>query len=656
VKRKNNRLFVRLGGDFLWEKMVNSGKSEAPFIKYYDQPKSFMEKAYLMVYRFVLKHCDKVIFNTRWQADVYEKVFAIPNNRIVIVENPTALENFAVDISAGGANDEIIFAGRFIPLKNLKRLIEAFKTIKTDKKLVLIGDGPQKEELIKLAEGDYRIKIENKIDHQELLKRISRCYMFVAPSLSEMSPNAALEALSLHRRVVLTKENGLAEDIKKYCELVEPLSVNSIKSGMENLLAHEQKNQGRVVSGGEFNFAYGWQNVIDKNLKLFNELNVVNIGIDKTLVGGPRLGDAIERHRHYGEFLDQLDIIVYANKNEGLKEFKISKNVIGHPTNSSSKLMFYFDSIKIFKKINQAHKIDIVVCQDPFIPALIGWRLKRKYGCKLQINFHGDFWDNPSWLKERKINRFFLWISKFTVPRADAIRVMSAGQKEKIIKTLKHKNIKTQKQENEKVNWENRIRVISTPVDLGKFLNFSPVPSAASDKKIILHVGRNDEVKDYETLVKAFKIVKEKFPQAKFLQIGAGSALKSAMEKNNFFDIELKGSQDQNELIKFYHLSDIFVLSSTSESFGKVLIEANACGQPVVSTATTGAKEIIEDGVNGFLAPIGDYQALAEKIIYLLNNPDQAKEMGENGRNLVKEKFGDNTQKIIQLWREIINQ
>ncbi|MFA4872282.1 MAG: glycosyltransferase family 4 protein, partial [Patescibacteria group bacterium] len=632
-----------------WEKMANSGKSEVPFIKYYDQPKSFMEKAYLMVYRFVLKRCDKVIFNTRWQADVYEKVFAIPNNRIAVVENPTASENSAVDISAGGAHDEIIFAGRFIPLKNLKRLIEAFKKIKTDKKLVLIGDGPQKEELIKLAEGDYRIKIENKINHQELLKRISRCYMFVAPSLSEMSPNAALEALSLHRRVVLTKENGLAEEIKKYCELIEPLSVESIKSGIENLLAKEQKNQERAISGGEFNFAYGWQDVIDKNLKLFNELNVVNIGTDKTLVGGPRLGDAIERHRHYGEFLDQLDIIVYANKNEGLKEFKISENVIGHPTNSSNKLMFYFDSIRIFKKINQARKIDIVVCQDPFIPALIGCRLKRKYGCKLQINFHGDFWDNPSWLKERKINRFFLWISKFTVPRADAIRVMSAGQKEKIIKTRKHENTKT--------NLEDKIRVISTPVDLTKFNSFNQA-SIVNQKNgsVVLHVGRDDGVKDYNTLIKTFKAIKEKVPAAIFWQVGADRAIKAAMAKNNFNDVRLCGQQNQDELIKLYYRSDIIVLSSTSESFGKVLIEANACGKPVVSTATTGAKEIIQDGYNGFLAPIGDYQALADKIIYLLNNSDKAKEMGENGRNLVKEKFGDNTDRIIKFWRETINQ
>jgi len=232
-------------------------------------------------------------------------------------------------------------------------------------------------------------------------------------------------------------------------------------------------------------------------------MNVLNIGTDKTLVGGRKLGDAIQRHRRYGEFLDHLDIIVYANKKEGLNKFKISDKVFGYPTNSKSKSHFFFDAKKIFEKINQDHKIDIIVCQDPFIPGLIGVCLKKKYGFKLQINFHGDFWQNSAWLKERWLNIFFLLISKFTVPRADLIRVMSEGQKEKLIRA----GVK-----------ENKIKVISVPVDLDKYQG-----SEIRDQKlkIVLHVGRDDKVKDYNTLVRAFKLVKEKNPGAIFWQVGA---------------------------------------------------------------------------------------------------------------------------------------
>ncbi len=368
-------------------------------------------------------------------------------------------------------------------------------------------------------------------------------------------------------------------------------------------------------------------------------MNIVNIGTDKTLVGGRRLGDAIKRHRKYGEFVDHLDIIVYTNKKEGLREFPISENVVGHPTNSCCKFWFFFDAIRIFKEINKKHKIDLIQCQDPFLPALSGWRLKKKFGVKLQINFHGDFWANPSWLKERKINFIFLFISKLTVPRADAIRVMSAGQKEKLIKAGID---------------EKKIRIISTPVDLEKFMKHGTHNMEQKKERIVLHIGRDDEVKDYDTLVRAFKIVKAKTPDTKFVQAGANDELRKAIDKDSFQEIVSKGNVDHQDLLDLYHQSNIFVLSSTSESFGKVLVEANACGKPVVSTATTGAKEIIEDGVNGFLVPIGDYEALADKIIYLLEHPDEAKKMGEKGREIVRERFSDNTDRIVKFWQDII--
>ncbi len=100
----------------------------------------------------------------------------------------------------------------------------------------------------------------------------------------------------------------------------------------------------------------------------------------------------------------------------------------------------------------------------------------------------------------------------------------------------------------------------------------------------------------------------------------------------------------------------MYVSSSAHESFGKVLVEANACAKPVVATATTGARDIVQDGVNGYLVPVGDAAALAEKIVYLLQHPDEAKAMGERGRKLVAERFDGrkNTEAIIQFWQDIV--
>lgn len=384
-------------------------------------------------------------------------------------------------------------------------------------------------------------------------------------------------------------------------------------------------------------------------------LNILMISIDKTLVGGKKLGDAIERHRRYGEFVNRLDIIVYSNKKDRLSEFTISDNVVGYPTSSSSKLSFFFDALKIAKKIQIKQKCDLVVCQDPFLTGLVGLWIKKKYQVKLLMHFHhSKYWRYPVSFNDYFVHYFTLLISKFTVPRADAIRVMSNGQKEKLLKS----GIDGRK-----------IGIISTPIDLKRFETYEnqkpehkrqidSLKSMIEDKKMILMVGRKDKVKDFPTLFKAINLVYEKYQNIGLWLVGnyAPGELKSLPLINEMKagSIFISGNINSVDLPAYYKISYMAVLSSTSESFGKVLVEANACGKPVVATATTGAKEIVKDGYNGYLVPIDDAGALAGKILELLNNPEKARQMGENGRRLVRERFGDNTTKIIQFWQDIV--
>jgi glycosyltransferase involved in cell wall biosynthesis len=365
--------------------------------------------------------------------------------------------------------------------------------------------------------------------------------------------------------------------------------------------------------------------------------NILTISWDQTLaMTSPAFGDAPERHIQYGRQVNHLFSITYSKKNLNLRDKKLSDNVFVYPTNSSHPLLFIFKAKKIAQRICQENKIDLVLTQDPFLTGLVGVWIKKKFGCKLLVHYHGDFWHNSHWLKEHWYNFIFNFWQRLVLKRADALRVMSQGQREKFIQT----------------GWsQQRIRVISTPVDLEKFLSLKVEDSG---QKTVLHIGRDDQVKDYDTLVKAFGLVKNKFSSVEFWQLGAAGELEQAIKNNNFTDIKVLGLKPASQLIDFYQSANIIVLSSTSESFGKVLVEANACAKPVVSTATTGATEIIQDGVNGYLVPIKDYQALADRIIYLLEHPDQAKAMGERGRQLMKEKFGNNTEKIIKFWQDII--
>jgi glycosyltransferase involved in cell wall biosynthesis len=369
------------------------------------------------------------------------------------------------------------------------------------------------------------------------------------------------------------------------------------------------------------------------------DYKILTISWDPTLaMDNPKFGDVQARNIEYGKKVVAIHSITYSKKKLKLKNKQLSKNVFVYPTNSMRPITFLFGAWKLAKEICKNNEIDLVLTQDPFLTGLVGTWVKKKFGCKLLVHYHGDFWHNKNWVKEAWYNRFLNISQSMVLKRTDAIRVMSEGQQEKFIKT----------------GWaKNRVRVISTPVDLKKYQRRSDTNNQMSNT--VLHVGRDDEVKDYDTLVKAFKLVKEKVSEVKFLQAGAGEKLKKAMKENNFFDVDVKGTVKHSSLIDLYHQSSLFVLSSTSESFGKVLVEANACARPVVSTITTGAKEIVKDGTNGYLVPIGDSESLANRIIELLNNPQKAKEMGDNGKKMMQEQYGDNTEKIVQFWRDIIN-
>jgi glycosyltransferase involved in cell wall biosynthesis len=377
-------------------------------------------------------------------------------------------------------------------------------------------------------------------------------------------------------------------------------------------------------------------------------MNILMISLDKALVGRKSLGDAVERHKKYGSFVDRLDIIAPTSRKDNLSIFKMAENVYGYPSNSFFKIFFIFDAIQIALKINKKNKIDLIVCQEPFITGLTGWFIKKISGAKLLIHFHGDFWENKYWLKESFFNPFFLLISKFVVPRADAIRAVSQGIKEKIMRS----GIAQEK-----------IHVIPTPVDLKKFEyknqeKINEIKKNVNNKKIILYVGRLVREKNLGMLIDAFKIVNNNFQDCVLMIVGDGIELENL--KNQVLKLDLKnkvffqGSINSDELSNYYYASEIFVLASSSESFGKVLVEAGITNTPSVATKTTGAREIIKDKETGLLVNIDDKNGFSDKILYLLQNPEICDKMGKQAKIRINKYFGDTTEKIIELWKSLI--
>ena len=372
------------------------------------------------------------------------------------------------------------------------------------------------------------------------------------------------------------------------------------------------------------------------------------ISTDRAMLGeSVSTGDAINRHRQYGTHVEKLDIIIFSST--GYQTKKLADNVFCYPTNSPSKLLFTSYAKKIARNLYNQGGYDLIVCQDPFLTGLVGKYLANKFNSKLLIHFHGDFWDNSYWLKDNFLNYHLLLISKFTVPSADAIRVVSSGIAKKLISSGIDKK---------------KIKVIPTPVDLQRFEapNNQTVDSIKSEfkgKKIIFWVGRMNREKNIPWFLSILPDLIKKYPNFIFLLAGKGERfdlVQRKVVKLNLSDhVKLLGHVAYNNLPNYYHASDIFVLPSLHESLGKVLLEAAATAKPAVASKTTGATEIIRDKESGFLVPINDKKKFISSLEKLLSDQKLAAKLGSNAYDNVLKDFnykgGINT--IINYWEEV---
>ena len=95
--------------------------------------------------------------------------------------------------------------------------------------------------------------------------------------------------------------------------------------------------------------------------------------------------------------------------------------------------------------------------------------------------------------------------------------------------------------------------------------------------------------------------------------------------------------------------ADVFLLPSESESFGLAALEALSCKVPVIASRAGGLPEVIVDGENGFLLPVGNVEAMAAAVLSLLQEPDRLRAFGECGRAWALERFRQDT--VVRLYR-----
>ncbi len=224
-----------------------------------------------------------------------------------------------------------------------------------------------------------------------------------------------------------------------------------------------------------------------------------------------------------------------------------------------------------------------------------------------------------------------------------------------------------------------KIVIIPPGVDLSRFY---PIPADEAKAfigvdpldKLLLFVGRIEPLKGVDTLLRAIAVMREDGvldrhpmclaiiggdPEATQAEMSAEmSRLKSlSMEYGLSELVTFLGQRDQDTLPYYYSAAEVAVVPSHYESFGMVALEAMACGTPVVASQVGGLAFLVQDGVTGYHVPDGEPDALADRLLALLENPELRRTMGDQGAMYAQgyswEIIAD---RILHLYHELLSE
>ena len=256
----------------------------------------------------------------------------------------------------------------------------------------------------------------------------------------------------------------------------------------------------------------------------------------------------------------------------------------------------------------------------------IGWLLKRVYGLPYIISLRGA--DVPS----DEVKRF---AKQYTVLRpfirrlwhdADALVAVSNGLRGHA----------------QQLTPDLPMQVISNAIDLSQF---TPSRQRETDGPTrLLYVGRFSKPKNVETLIEAADLL-SRMDAADFeLELVGNGEQRPVLER-------LVSERGLGRLVRFsgwvprdiiadcYRHADVFVTATTWEGMPNTVLEAMACGLPIVGTRASGLQDLVEDSVNGYLVPTKDPTALAEALVLLIENGHERRRMGRQSRKLVERQF-----------------
>jgi glycosyltransferase involved in cell wall biosynthesis len=320
--------------------------------------------------------------------------------------------------------------------------------------------------------------------------------------------------------------------------------------------------------------------------------------------------------------IDRLKITTYIIKSPWWIDSKNKAHFFKSILRHGKKIIFEILALLKIYKIIRKEKIDIIYTNTivNFSGALISlfYRIPHVWHIREILE------DNPnlsSFLSNKIIFSFISKTSKIVIANSFA----TASQFD---------NIKS----------KGKLEVIHNAVEIQNFKNKKiSINKSNNSDWIVAVIGALQIRKGQEDVIKAVKIVKKNMPNVKLYIVGDGDKEYKKHLENLIIKLDLEESVIftgyRNDVPKLLPKFKVVIMPSWNEPFGRVAIEAMATGIPVIAVNVGGPKEIVEEGISGYLVPPRCPKLIAQKIIYLYQNSSIRIKLGNNAKIIAEEKF-----------------
>jgi glycosyltransferase involved in cell wall biosynthesis len=575
-----------------------------------------------------------------------------------------------VDIFCPGGRacaDRLLFVGslaRATQYKGLDDLFEALRLLRGRRpslQLAVVGDGDGRgdyeEKARSMGLGDV-VSFVGTLDRAEIVDAYRTAAAVVLPTHYDSFPTVLAEAMACGRPVVSTTVGDVPVLVTNNVNglLVPPGDIRQLASAVERVLSDEAlaselgaAARERVVTG------LSWKTQAERTAAEFEKARRLRRTRGRRTVAvvtpyyPPKIGGVENYARHEAQAVrdaPDLNVIVVASNHEGRRT--VAEYVDDVPvirlgawfklSNTPVSPLWPFLLWRIFAQ----ERVGLINAHSP-VPFLADVAIAVARRIPVVMTYHsGRLAKGVPWI-DLLLDFYERHVLVRAFRRADAIIAVSPAS----------------------TAYGLRGTVIIPPgVDTSVFTPGPPAQEDAGHREIV-YVGRLDRSsawKGVDVLLDAFARVAPRLADARLVLVGSGNAERNHKERVAQLGladrVTFRGALRDTDLVDAYRRAALVVLPSLTEAeaFGMTLLEAMSCGRPVVGSKVGGIPTLVTDGENGLLVSPGDSRALAEAIERVLQTPELATRLGENGRrHALAYDWSTQTSRTLDLFRTVIS-